>query len=163
MMRIWIKKAWKLIATNFWRIRAFNLLGAGIQLSEPAPDLSFARAQEEWELRHEIYLLAGEEAYRAKDGERRLQELMVPEVQAVEMYLAANPEMRRWADRNIEAGTCAAAAAELRKKKEQFRHVRLAQLGDVPLREPNPEFDWLRQAARGRPPVTRPRDAACSR
>jgi hypothetical protein len=98
-------------------------------------------------LRHEIYLLAGIEAYAAKDGERRLGELMVPEVQAVQKYLAENPETRRWVERNIEAGTCAIAVAELRKRKEEFRQARLVERGDVPRREPNPEFDWMRQAA----------------
>mgnify|MGYP007135460243 CR=1 FL=1 len=33
--------------------------------------------------------------------------------------------------------------------KEQFRQARLAELGDVSRREPNPEFDWMRQAAAG--------------
>jgi hypothetical protein len=144
MMSTWFKKSRKLAA----RIRGVNLLGAGVQF-EPSQDTSFSRAQDECELRHEIYLLAGTEAYAANDGGRRLRELMLPEVQAVEKYLADNPEMRRWVDRNIEAGTCANAAAELRMKKEEFRQARLAERGDVLRRKPNPEFDWLRQAARG--------------
>jgi hypothetical protein len=139
---------WKFAAGIVRRIRGINLFGAGVQF-EPSQDTSFSRAQDEWELRHEIYLLAGIEAYAAKDGARRLSELMVPEVQAVEKYLAENPEMRRWVQCNIEAGTCASAVAELRKRKEQFRRARLAELGDVPRRKPNPEFDWMRRAARG--------------
>jgi hypothetical protein len=142
MMGTWFKKVRKLAA----RIRGINLLGAGVQF-EPSQDTSFGRAQDEWELRHEIYLLAGIEAYAAKNGARRLGELMMPEVEAVEKYLAENPEMRCWVERNIAAGTCAAAVDELRKRKEQFRQSRLAD--HLPRWTPNPEFDWMRQAARG--------------
>jgi hypothetical protein len=151
MLRTLFKKGWKAARSMLRRVRGINTAWGGVQLSEPAPDLSFARAQDEWELRHEIYLLAGIEAYAAKDGARRLGELMVPEVQAVEKYLAENPETRRWVERNIEAGTCASAVAELRKRKEEWRQARLTERGDVPRREPNPEFDWMRQAARGVP------------
>ncbi len=156
MLRTLFEKGWKAGAEFLRRVRAVNTPWGGVQLSEPAPDISFARAQDEWELRHEIYLLAAAEPRCAKDGERRLRELMMPEVQAVEMYLAENPETRRWVERNIQAGTCAAAVAELRKKKEQFRRARLAKLGDVPRRERNPEFDWMRQAAAGMQAPTRP-------
>jgi hypothetical protein len=139
----WFKKARKLAA----RISGLGLYGASVQL-ERLQDTSFERAQDEWELRHEIYLLAGIEAYAARDGARRLGELMLPEVQAVEKYLAENPEMRRWVERNIEAATCGAAAAELRKRKEKFQQTRLVELGQMPRRIPNPEFDWMRQAGR---------------
>jgi hypothetical protein len=149
MLRTLFKKGWKAGASILRRVRVINTPWGGVELSEPTPDLSFARAQDEWELRHEIYLWAAIEAYAAKDGARRLGELMVPEVRAVEIYLAENPETQRWVQRNIEAGTCAAAVAELRKRKEQFRQARLAERGDVPRREPNPEFDWMRQAAAG--------------
>jgi hypothetical protein len=149
MLRTLFKKGWKAAASILRRVRAINTPWGSVQLSEPAPDLSFARAQDEWELRHQIYLLAGIEAYAAKDDARRLGELMVPEIQAVEKYLAENPEMRRWVERNIEAGTCATAVAELRKRKEEFRQARLAERGDVPRREFNPKFDWMHQAARG--------------
>jgi len=149
MLRTLFKKGWKAAASILPRVRAIHTPWGGVQLSEPGPDLSLARAQDEWELRHEIYLLAGIEAYAAKDGARRFGELMVPEVQAVEKYLAENPEMRRLVERNVEAGTCAIAVAELRKRKEEFRQARLAERSDVPRREPNPQFDWMRRAARG--------------
>jgi hypothetical protein len=148
MAHAWFKKASKWTMRTARRITGISTPIGGAQWSPPI-DTSFGRAQDEWELRHEIYLWAGIEAYATKDGARRLGELMVPEVQAVEKYLAENPEIRRWVERNIEAGTCAAAVAELRKKREQFRQARLAELGDVPTRKPNPEFDWMRQAARG--------------
>jgi hypothetical protein len=44
-------------------VKALDTPWGGIQLFEPAPDLSFARARDEWELRQEIYVLAGIEAY----------------------------------------------------------------------------------------------------
>lgn len=131
------------------RIRAVNVTAVGgVQLEKPI-DTSFDRAQHERELRREIYLLAGFEAYLAKDGQRRFAELMVPEVQAVEKYLAQNPEVRRWVDRNIECGSCAEAAATIRERRRLFREDRLAERGVVPERIPNPEFEWLREAARG--------------
>jgi hypothetical protein len=144
----WFKKALNRTMRTTRRITSINIPIGGVQWSLPI-DASFGRAQDEWELRREIYLWAGIEAYGAKDGARRLGELMVPEVHAVEKYLAMNPEMRRWVECNIEAGTCGAAVAELRNKKEQFRQARLVELGDVPKRKPNPEFDWMRQAAQG--------------
>jgi hypothetical protein len=151
MLRNWFEKGRK-FAASLLRVTGISLSaagwGVGIQL-KASQDASFDRAQDEWELRHEIYLVAGIEAYAAKDGARRLAELMLPEVQVVEKYLAENPEMRRWVERNIETGTCAAAVAELRKRKERIRQARLAEVGEVPRRVPNPEFDWMRQAARG--------------
>ena len=141
----------RLIAPISRRVRAIHIKAgvAEIELS-PVSDTSFTRAQDEWELRHEIWLLAGEEAYRAKDGGRRLQELQVPEVQAVENYLAENPEMRRWVECNIKAGTCAAAVAELRNKRRQFRLARLREIGELQRRKTNPEFDWMRQVGQRR-------------
>jgi hypothetical protein len=148
MLGTQFEKARKAVASILRRIKGMSLFGASVQF-EPSQDTSFTRAQDEWELRHEIYLLAGIEAYAARDGGRRLRELMVPEVQAVQHYLAQNPEMVRWVERNIQAGTCASGVAELRERKEQFRQARSAEQGDVPKRERDPEFDWFRQAAAG--------------
>ena len=63
MLRTLFKKGWKAGGSLLRRVKALDTPWGGIQLFEPAPDLSFARAQDEWELRHEIYLLAGIEAY----------------------------------------------------------------------------------------------------
>ena len=63
MLRTLFKKGWKAGGSILRRVKALDTSWGGIQLFEPAPDLSFARAQDEWELRHEIYLLAGIEAY----------------------------------------------------------------------------------------------------
>jgi hypothetical protein len=142
----------KIAARIMRRIKGVSFLGAGVQL-EPSQDTSFGRAQDERELRDELYLQAGIEAYAANDGGRRLRELTLPKLQAVEKYLAENPEMQRWFERNIQAGTCAAAVAELRKRREEFRQAKLAERGPVSRRSPNPEFDWLRQAARGKSAV----------
>lgn len=129
MLHCSFKKGWK-VATQFARrITSINTPVGGIQLSAPACDTSFARAQDERELRYEIWLLAVQEAYIVKDRARRMQEMQgKSELNLVEDYLVANPEMRRWVDRNIELGTCAAAIADLREKKERFRQARLEQL-----------------------------------
>jgi len=153
-MMDWLEKAVKLAARHGRHIKSITLPiwlgGGGIQFEAPPEDTSFGRAQDERELRDELYLQAGIEAYSANDGGRRLRELALSKLQAVEKFLAENPEMRRWFERNLDAGTCAAAVAELRKRREQFRQARLSELGGAPMRQtPNPEFDWLRQAARG--------------
>ena len=68
----------------------------------------------------------------------------------IELYFGANPELKRWVDRNIEAGTCAAAVSELREEKERLRQWRQEQHGTPARRiEPDPAFEWLRQAAGG--------------
>jgi integrase len=96
----------------------------------------------------EIRLLAGSEAYRAKDAARRLQEMTAQSrLQVIEAYFAANPEVKRWVDRNIEAGTCAAAVSELREKKEEWRQEQRGEAVQRPERDP--AFEWLREAARG--------------
>jgi hypothetical protein len=115
-------------------------------------DTSFSRAQDERQLMDEIWLLAGSEAYSAKDAARRLQEMTgQSRLQVIEAYFAANPEVKRWVDRNIAAGTCAAAVSELRERKERFREWRQEEVGQAaPPPERDPAFEWLHQAARGR-------------
>lgn len=100
----------------------------------------------------EIWLLAGSEAYGAKDAVRRLQETTgQSRLQVIESYFAANPEMKRWVDRNIEARTCATAVSELREEKERFREWRQKRGGkSAPPPERDPAFEWLYEAARGR-------------
>jgi hypothetical protein len=68
----------------------------------------------------------------------------------IEMYFRENPELKRWFERNIDSGTCGAAVAELREKKERLRQSREEQRHTLaPPVEPDPAFEWLRQAARG--------------
>ena len=101
---------------------------------------SFDRAKDERELMDEIWLLAGSEAYRA----HRMHAIMGrsrPEVMA--WYFAENPEIKRWVDHSIEAGTCADAIAELRAKKEEFRRWLHEQREDLPMPERNPDFAWM--------------------
>jgi hypothetical protein len=59
------------------------------------------------------------------------------------MVLRGNPEIKRWVDRSIEAGTCADAKAELRSKNEEFRQWLHEQREDLPMPERNPDFDWM--------------------
>jgi hypothetical protein len=99
----------------------------------------------------EICLLAISEAYGAKDAARGMQEMQgQSQLQVVEAYFTANPEIKRWVDRNIEASACAAAVAEMREKKEHLRRSR--QEGNskaVWPRDRDPALEWLHQAARG--------------
>ena len=97
------------------------------------------------------YLDRDTEAYGAKDGARRLQGMTgQSRLQVVEAYLAENPEIKRWVDRNIEAGTCAAAVSELREEKQRLRQWLEKQRGTTaPRLERDPAFEWLYQAARG--------------
>lgn len=129
-----IKTYRKAMTRGLRRITGISTPVGGIQFSASVPDRSFNRAQDERELRHEIWLLAVQEAYIAKDGARRMREMQgKSELQLVEEYLTENPEIKRWVDRNIEAGTCEVAVAEMREKKERFRQARLDQLEKRPV------------------------------
>jgi len=75
----------------------------------------------------EIWLVAVTEAYCAKDASRRLQEYAVSREEVIDKYLVEQRELKRWVDRNIEAGTCAAAVLELRKRREEMKHERAEQ------------------------------------
>jgi hypothetical protein len=99
---------------------------------------SFDRAKDERELMDEIYLLAGSEAYR---GQRMHAIVGRSRPEVIARYYAENPEIERWVDRNIEAGTCADAIAELQAKKaERQLHE---QREDLPRHERNPDFAWM--------------------
>jgi hypothetical protein len=73
-------------------------------------------------------------------------------------YFEENPEMKRWVDRNIEAGTCTDAVAEFRAKREDFRRWRQEQREDLPARpaknaggnKQRPTNPAVRQWMRGR-------------
>jgi hypothetical protein len=101
---------------------------------------SFDRAKDERELMDEIYLLAGSEAYR---GQRMHAIVGRSRPEVIAWYFAENPEIKRWVDHSIEAGTCADASAGLRAKKEEFRRWLHEQREDLPRPERNPEFAWM--------------------
>ena len=86
----------------------------------------------------EILLLVGSETYR---GNRMRAIVGRSRLEVIAWYFAENPEFKRWVDRNIEAGTCAGAVAELRAEKEE-RQLH-EQREDLPTREPNPDFAWM--------------------
>jgi hypothetical protein len=98
---------------------------------------SFDRAKDERELMDEIYLLAGSEAYR---GHRMHAIVGRSRPEVIAWYFAENPEIKRWVDHSIEAGTCADASAELRAKKEEFSRWLHEQREDLPKPESNPQF-----------------------
>jgi hypothetical protein len=141
-----LRRAWLRLTG---RIAGVSTFFGGLQLRPPS-DTAFSRAQDERELMDEIWLLAGSEAYSAKDGARRMGELVGrSRLDVIETYFAANPEVRRWVDRNIEAGTCGAAVSELREKKQHFKQWQQERRGMPPPRAHDPAFKWLNQAARG--------------
>jgi hypothetical protein len=109
-------------------------------MMKPKYARSFDRAKDERELMDEIWLLAGSEAYRGHRM-RALVGRSQPEV--IAWHFAENPEFNRWVDRNIEAGTCADATAELRAKNEEFRRWLQEQREDLPRPERNPDFAWM--------------------
>jgi hypothetical protein len=109
---------------------------------------SFDRAKDERELMDEIWLQAGREASRV----HRIHEIVGrSRLDVIAWYFAENPEYERWVDRNIEAGTCADAVAELRVKNEEFRRLLQEQREDLPTREPNPDFAWMDEFRRMKP------------
>jgi hypothetical protein len=150
MGMVGLRRVWHWLTGRARRISGISTPFGGLQL-RPWSNTSFGLAQDERQLKHEIWLLAGSEAYRAKDGARRLHEMVgQSRLRVIETYFAANPEMKRWVDRNIEAGTCTAAISELREKKEGFRQWRRehrARPAQPP--ERNPALGWLHQAALG--------------
>jgi hypothetical protein len=101
---------------------------------------SFDRAKDERELMDEIWLQAASDAYRG----RRMHEIeRRPRLEVIAWYFAENPEIKRWVDRNIEAGTCADAVAELRAKREDFCRSLNEQREDLPRPERNPDTAWM--------------------
>jgi len=138
------------------RIAGVSTPFGGVQLRQLS-DTSFDRAQAERELMDEIWLQAGIEAYGAKDGARRLQEMMgQTRVQVIDSYFAENPEIKRWVERNIEAGTCNQAVTELREKREMLKQLRQDQRGAPPQgRVSNPDLEWLHRAASAETKVQR--------
>jgi hypothetical protein len=101
---------------------------------------SFDRAKDEREFMDEIWLQSGIDAYR---GHRMREVVGLSRLDVIAWYFAENPDITRWVDRNIEAGTCTDAVAELRAKREEFRRWRQEQREGMPRPERNPDFAWM--------------------
>jgi hypothetical protein len=109
---------------------------------------SFDRAKDERELMDEIRLQAGIDTYR----DHRTREIVGrSRLDVIEWYFAENPEFKRWVDRNIAAGTCADAAADLRAYREEFRRWQDEQREDLPRSERNPDVAAWTDQFRGKP------------
>ncbi len=99
---------------------------------------SFERVRDERELTDEIWLLAVDAAYQ-----RNLMHLVqgLSRSDVLAWYFGEYPEMRRFVDRHIEAGTCDAAVAELRIESEKFRQWRIDQMGPI---HSSPRSEWMK-------------------
>ncbi len=74
-----------------------------------------------------LWEVAVDEAYTARDSQRRTDEINgLPERGVVDVYLTYHPEMREWADNHIKAGTCEAGINELRETLQVVRVQRAA-------------------------------------
>jgi hypothetical protein len=75
----------------------------------------------------QLWLIAVDEAYNAKDSLRRFSEIngrLGRDV--VEVYFTYHPEMREWAEDHVKAGTCEAAIIELQETLKAVRAQRSA-------------------------------------
>jgi hypothetical protein len=121
-----------------------------------APKGSLAALRAENGLRHELWLVALDEAYTAKDAKRRMDEISgLTESQVIDVYFSYHPKMKSWAEGHIAAGTCEEAIQELRANLKETKNARAAQRADqVKLAEMRPEEicapprddapDWMR-------------------
>jgi hypothetical protein len=111
---------------------------------------SLRALQAENGLQHQLWLVALDEAYAAKDADRRLNELIgLPEHAVVEVYFEYHPEMKRWANDHISTGTYKVAIYELRVELVHVGAKRRAQrrVHDGPRPTPvapNPTLDWMK-------------------
>jgi hypothetical protein len=102
---------------------------------------SFDQVLDERKLMEEIWFLAGDDAYH-----RSLMHLLqgLSRNDVIEWYFKEFPEMRRFVDRHIEAGTCAAAVTELRIRQEEVRQRRQEQRGATKPTPTKAGPDWLK-------------------
>jgi hypothetical protein len=90
--------------------------------------LTLTQIQAENGLWYRLWQVAVDEAYNSKDAKRRCDEISgLPERAVVAMYFGYHPEMKRWAEANMTAGTCEAALAELHKRLQNTHRVRAEQ------------------------------------
>jgi hypothetical protein len=120
-----------------------------------APKGSLAALLAENGLWHELWLVALDEAYNAKDAKRRMDEIAgLAENQVVDVYFSYYPKMKRWADDHVASGTCEQAIQELRASLKEMRKARAAQRAEqAKLWRMRPEemcapvqggLDWMR-------------------
>jgi hypothetical protein len=96
-----------------------------------APKGSLAALRAENGLWHELWLVALDEAYNAKDAKRRMDEIAgLAENQVVDVYFSYHPKMKSWAEGHIAAGTCEEAIQELRANSKETKKARAAQRAD---------------------------------
>ncbi len=101
-------------------------MSAGKRDTSTGPTL--AQIQAENGLWNCLWQVALDEAYNSKDAKRRFDEISgLPERAVVEMYFGYHPEMKRWAEEHMMAGTCEAAVTELQKQLQSTHRVRAEQ------------------------------------
>lgn len=76
---------------------------------------------------HQLWIVAIDEAYTAKDAARRMSEMLgLAESDIVAVYFTYHPEMKRWAEDHIRNETCDVAIAELQTALRDTRARRTA-------------------------------------
>ena len=104
------------------RISGITFQGFGVQFASEHPpvDTSFKRAQDERLLMDKIWMMATTEAYVALQA----QKLNGSRDHVIEAFFSEYPELKRFVDRNIEAGTCHEALLQLDKQTDAVRQER---------------------------------------
>lgn len=122
--------------------------------------ITLATVQAENGLRSELWRVALDEAYAAKDAARQMAALQgLTRDEIVERYLTAHPALRPWAEQHIVAGTCEKAIAELHATLAETRQRRLAMKQELARRlkgarkpaEEHVEFvgEWMKEFMSG--------------
>jgi hypothetical protein len=122
-------------------------------MTNPKTVGSFNRVREERELADEIFTLAGGDAYR-----RNLMHLVqgLPRAQVLDWYYSEYPEMRRYVEQHIEAGTCMDAVRELQSEIAKTSPQQPSQD-----RRREPGLEWMDEfSGKPREITRRPRVAA---
>jgi hypothetical protein len=88
---------------------------------------SIAKIQAKNGLWRALWEVAVDEAYTARDSQRRTDEINgLSERAVVDVYFSYHPEMREWADNHVKDGTYEAGINELRDRLEAVRAQRAA-------------------------------------
>lgn len=104
------------------RLSGIIFRGFGVQfaLAPSPPDTSFKRTQDERLLMDKIWMMATTEAYVA----RHAQKLSGSRDQVIDAFFSEQPELKRFVERNIEAGTCHEALLQLNRQTDAVRKER---------------------------------------